>query len=65
MSVNDLGFNMFRKVGANKSILLSPMGMTYALGLISNGAGGETKKQINKVLGGNDAKAANINDFCL
>ena len=65
MSVNDLGFNMFRKVGANKSILLSPMGMTYALGLISNGAGGETKKQINKVLGGNDTKAANINDFCL
>ena len=64
MSVNDLGFNMFRKVGANKSILLSPMGMTYALGLISNGAGGETKKQINKVLGCNDKKAANINEFC-
>ena len=64
MSVNDLGFNMFRKVGAKKSILLSPMGMTYALGLISNGAGGETKKQINKVLGCNDKKAANINEFC-
>ena len=64
MSVNDLGFNIFRKIGAKNNILLSPMGMTYALGLISNGAGGETKKQINKVLGGNDTKAANINDFC-
>ena len=62
--VNDLGFNMFRKVGANKSILLSPMGMTYAIGLISNGADGETKKQIYKVLGCDDTKAANINEFC-
>ena len=62
--VNDLGFNMFRKVGAKKSVLLSPMGMTYALGLISNGAAGQTKKQINKVLGCDDKKAANINEFC-
>ena len=63
-SVNDLGFNIFCKVGAKNNILLSPMGMTYALGLISNGAGGETKKQINKVLGCDDAKAASINAFC-
>ena len=64
MPVNDLGFKMFRKVGAKESILLSPMGMTYALGLISNGAGGETKKQINKVLGYDDKKAAKVNEFC-
>ena len=64
MPVNDLGFKMFRKVGAKDNILLSPMGMTYALGLISNGAGGETKKQINKVLGYDDKKAAKINEFC-
>jgi serpin B len=64
MPVNDLGFKMFCKVGAKNNILLSPMGMTYALGLISNGAGGETKKQINKVLGYDDKKAANINEFC-
>ena len=64
MSVNNLGFNMFRKLDAKNNILLSPMGMAYALGLISNGAGGETKKQINKVLGCDDTKAANINDFC-
>ena len=64
MPVNDLGFNMFRKVGAKNDLLLSPMGMTYALGLISNGATGQTKKQINKVLGCDDKKAANINEFC-
>jgi len=64
MPVNDLGFNLFRKVSDNESILLSPMGMTFALGLIGNGAGGKTKTQINKVLGCDDAKAANINLFC-
>ena len=64
MPVNDLGFNMFRKVGSKESILLSPMGMTYALGLISNGAGGKTKKQIYNVLGCDDTKAAKINEFC-
>ena len=64
MSVNDLGFNLFRKVGAGESILLSPLGMTYALGLINNGAAGKTRTQINQVLGCDDKKAANINKFC-
>ena len=62
--VNNLGFNMFRKVGAKKSILLSPLGMTYALGLINNGAGGETRKQISTLLGCNDAAVTLINNFC-
>lgn len=64
MSVNDLGFNLFRKVGASESILLSPLGMTYALGLINNGAAGKTRTQINQMLGCDDKKAANINKFC-
>ena len=64
MPVNDLGFNMFRKVGADESILLSPLGMTYALGLINNGAAGETRKQINRVLGCDKAGADRINNFC-
>ena len=62
--VNDLGFNMFRKVGTNESILLSPLGMTYALGLINNGAAGKTRTQINKVLGCNDMGADKVNGFC-
>lgn len=62
-SVNNLGFNMFRKVGAEESILLSPLGMTYALGLISNGAAGKTRAQIKKVLG-SDGKEDRVNEFC-
>ena len=64
MPVNDLGFNLFRKVGASESILLSPLGMTFALGLIGNGAADKTRTQINQVLGCDDKKAANINEFC-
>ena len=63
-SVNDIGFNLFRKVGVNKSILLSPLGMTYALGLINNGAAGKTRKQINQVLSCDDNGADKINNFC-
>ena len=62
--VNDLGFNMFRKVGTDESILLSPLGMTYALGLINNGAAGKTRIQINRVLGCDDTGATIINKFC-
>ena len=63
-SVNDLGFNMFRKVGTNESILLSPLGMTYALGLINNGAAGKTRTQINQVLGCKDKGVDMVNNFC-
>ena len=63
-SLNDLGFNMFRKVGANESILLSPLGMTYALGLINNGAAGKTRTQINQVLGCDDKGTDKVNSFC-
>ena len=65
-SVNDLGFNLFR--GASlldfRSILLSPLGMTFALGQINNGAAGETRKQITNVLGCKDKETAKINNFC-
>ena len=63
-SVNDLGFEQFRKAGADESILLSPLGMTYALGLIGNGAAGKTRKQINQVLGCDDKGADKVNSFC-
>jgi serpin B len=64
MPVNDLGFNLFRKARTNENILLSPLGMTYALGLINNGAAGETRKQINRVLGCDDKGVDIVNSFC-
>lgn len=60
---NDFAFNLFRQVSDEKaSIVLSPISITYALGMLNNGADGETLKQINKVLG--FSSADEVNDFC-
>ena len=52
-SNNDFAFNLFRLAGPR---------ITYALGMLNNGAAGETQQQINKVLGFNNADE--VNAFC-
>ena len=47
-----------------KSQIVSPISITYALGMLNNGAAGETQAQINKVLGFSEAGAEGINAFC-
>jgi serpin B len=70
---NDFAFNLFRLAGPRvssepagqepeKSTILSPISITYALGMLNNGAAGETLQQINKVLGFNNADE--VNAFC-
>ena len=44
--------------------ILSPISIIYALGMLNNGATGETQQQINKVLGFADTGAEGINTFC-
>jgi len=65
---NEFAFNLFRQVMADqkmyKSEILSPISITYALGMLNNGAAGETQAQINKVLGFGETGADGINDFC-
>ena len=69
-SNNDFAFNLFRLAGPRKiwvedpekGIILSPISITYALGMLNNGAAGETLQQINKVLGFNNADE--VNAFC-
>lgn len=64
-SSNAFSFNLFRKAQDNeKSQILSPLSITYALGMLNNGASGETQEQINKVLGFGDTGADSINAFC-
>ena len=70
---NDFAFNLFRLAGPRvpsepaeqdpeKGTILSPISITYALGMLNNGAAGETQQQINKVLGFNNADE--VNAFC-
>ncbi len=64
-SSNDFAFNLFRMAQDEKaSQIFSPLSITYALGMLNNGAAGETQEQINKVLGFSDTGASGINEFC-
>ena len=65
ISNNDFAFNLFRKARNEESQILSPLSITYALGMLNNGAAGETQEQINTVLGFGSAGADAINKFCL
>jgi serpin B len=62
---NDFAFNLFRKARDEKSCILSPLSITYALGMLNNGAAGLTQQEINQTLGFGDAGAEAINGFCL
>ena len=63
-SNNDFAFNLFRKARGDKSKILSPLSITFALGMLSNGADGQTLKEINQTLGFGGAGADAINTFC-
>lgn len=60
---NDFAFRFFNKARTNKSLILSPLSVTYALGMLNNGAAGQTQQEINTVLGFDDVDAQNA--FCL
>ena len=63
-SNNDFAFNLFRKARGDESKILSPLSITFALGMLNNGADGQTLKEINQTLGFGEAGADAINAFC-
>ena len=63
-SNNDFAFNLFRKARGENNSVLSPLSITYALGMLNNAADGETLQEINQTLGFGDAGADAINAFC-
>ena len=64
-SCNAFAFNLFRTAQSElKGQVLSPLSITYALGMLNNGAAGNTQAQINKVLGFGNTGADSINVFC-
>ncbi|MDI9551062.1 MAG: serpin family protein [Bacteroidota bacterium] len=46
------------------SFIISPLSVTYTLGMINNGARGVTQEEIIEVLGFQDGTARDINEFC-
>lgn len=64
---NDFAFNLLRDVEAvneGESFVLSPLSITYALGMLNEGATGETRQQIMRVMGFEGVSSDTINDLC-
>ncbi|MBR3618490.1 MAG: serpin family protein, partial [Bacteroidaceae bacterium] len=63
---NEFAFRLFNKARDDESCIMSPLSITYALGMLNNGADGQTREEINQVLGNVDNAASPelINQFC-
>ena len=58
---NDFAFDLFEKANTGDDLILSPLSITYALGMLNNGAARQTQQEITQVLGG-DSEASPLND---
>lgn len=61
---NGFTFRLLKALPSDKSIMVSPISVVYSLGMLNNGAAGETKAQINEVLGFGGDDANEMNTFC-
>ena len=64
----DFSFNLFRAISqmpaGKKSSIISPISVTYVLGMLNDGAAGNTVKEISSVVGFGEGKTQAVNDFC-
>lgn len=61
---NDFAFRLFRSVSNDNNQVISPLSITYALGMLNNGAAGVTRQEICQTLGFSETGADGINNFC-
>lgn len=66
---NDFAFNLYRAVSQSKEMkgksnVISPLSLTYALGMLNTGATGQTSKELQALLGFGDSDEASINSLC-
>lgn len=65
---NAFSFNLFRAVAkqteAGESMIMSPLSVIYALGLVNNGASPAVSKEITRVLGFGAEGKRELNAFC-
>ena len=65
--VNDFAFSFARQMDlamGEDSYVLSPVSMAYLLGMLANGADGDTRSEICKALGFGEDGQDSINEFC-
>lgn len=65
---NDFTFNLYRTIHKmqqeKKSNITSPLSVTYVLGMLNDGADGETTEEITKMLGFASGDKKSLNEYC-
>lgn len=64
---NGFALDLFKRVAAmeeGKSTLVSPLSVTVDFGMVNNGAVGDTRDEINRVLGYKEGTVDGLNAFC-
>ena len=64
---NGFALDLFKRVTAKvggKSTVISPLSVTVDFGMVNNGAVGETRDEINRVLGYKEGTVDGLNAFC-
>lgn len=66
---NDFAFNFFRQASKpfmqeGKSLVVSPLSVTYALGMLNSGAQGKTAEELTSVLGFNGCTSQAVDELC-
>ena len=65
---NDFSIKLFKTINQqaeeSKSAILSPISVTYVMGMLNDGADGTTAKEITSVLGFGDGESSAVNDLC-
>ena len=64
---NGFALDLFKRVAAKeggKSTLISPLSVTVDFGMVNNGAVGDTRDEINRVLGYREGTVDGLNAFC-
>lgn len=56
--------NTFYKESNDSSVFFSPMGVLFSLGMVQDGASGQTRQEIMKTLGFDGKSAEEVNLFC-
>ena len=66
---NDFAFDLYRKINASddlkgKSSVVSPLSVTYVMGMLNAGATGQTSSEITRVLGFGQDDKNSVNELC-
>jgi Serine protease inhibitor len=65
---NDFSFNLFKTINQHatdkNSNILSPISVSYVLGMLNDGSTGTTSKEITSLLGFEDCSVSELNELC-